>query len=87
MHMLVLYLKMAQEGNLMFEIKDFKKELFSSVSGELKFITKQEMNNLFKQLEQQGLIHTTTRHFGDTKPIKYISLYLKCISLESLIWL
>ena len=73
-HMYDLYLKSAREGVLMHELSDFKKELFKSVSTELKTINKQELQYLFKRIEQLGLIHITKRKFGDSKTIIYASL-------------
>ena len=80
------HLNRAQEGNLMFELSEFKTQIFQLVSQELKSLSRQEFNYLFNQIKEIGQIHYTTRKFGDSKPIKYVSLLFKSLSVESIIW-
>jgi|APCry1669189000_1035189.scaffolds.fasta_scaffold287228_1 hypothetical protein len=43
--------------------------------------------DLVSELERCGLIHITTRRFGDTEPIRFLSLFLEYLSIESLVWI
>ena len=75
---------MANEGNLMLELKPFKKDLFERILKEKPGLKKTDVEYLFTKMQKEiGFIHITTRKFGDSKEMKYVSLLLKSISVES----
>ena len=42
---------------------------------------------IIRSLESKEIIHCTTRKFGDSEPISYLSLKLSGISIECLVWI
>lgn len=80
------YLEMAKNGNLMVLLKPFKKDIIEQLLTERPTWHKSDCDFLINKLKEIGFIHVTTRKFGDSRPLKYLSLLLKNISIESLVW-
>ena len=70
-----------QNGNSMMLLEDLAK----SVSVELN-ISKERVENALEGDFKSSTIHRTTRFFGDFISLKYYSLCLNSVSVESIIW-
>lgn len=81
------YMESALAGNLMHDLLIFKREAFERLQSEIGPLEKNEIDDLFNKLTDNDFLHVTARKFGDSKSLKYVSLCLKSISLEAIIWL
>ena len=71
----------------MHDLQPFKTEIFERLQAEVGSVSKMELETLFVKMKTEQFLHCTVRKFGDSKALKYVSLCLKSISLEAIIWL
>ena len=67
----------------MVELKPFKKNITDKILSKKPNWTKADVRYLLNKMKEIGFIHITTWKFGDSQELKYLSLLLKNISIES----
>jgi hypothetical protein len=81
------YIQEAYRGNLMHEYEDFKQSLYDKFVLERGTYSRVDFEDLFEEFKNMSFIHVTVRKFGDTKPLKYVSILLTSLSIEAIVWI
>ena len=81
------YIQEAYKGNLMHEYDEFQNAVYDKYQVQCGLISRDDFEDLLIQAKNNNFFHITVRKFGDMKPLRFCSLLLNSISLESIIWI